>query len=220
MTASRQPEHACGRAHLGLVEVGDRLDVGCGVAEPREVAEQVLGAVLGAEHERVERLGEVVDHDHAAPRAGVPEPDVRAGHVGPRVGEAVEHRLDRDREQVLVGQADGGRRRLGVVEVHLLGVARRHAHGGDVARRRARGRRAPAPRPSRSRPRARSRAVPRPAALRHLAQRLPPWRRGSARAPPRREGARPGRATRRRRAPRRAPGGRRRPPRRSRRSRR
>ena len=81
----------------------------------------------------MEGLGEVVDHDHPAPRAGIPEPDVRAGDVGPPLGEARQDRLDRDREQVVVGQADGGRRRRGVVQVHLLGVPGREPHGGHVA---------------------------------------------------------------------------------------
>ena len=117
-----QPQQPRGRPHLGLVEVGDGLDVRRGVAEAGEVAEQVLGAVLGADHERVQLLGEVVDHDHPRPGAGIALPDRRLRQRRAHRLERLEDRVDADGQQVGLGQARRrGERR--VVDVHLLGVA-------------------------------------------------------------------------------------------------
>src|SRR4029079_11700052 len=103
----------------------DGLDVGGGVAEPGEVAEVVLAAVLGAQHQRVALLGEVVDGDHASAGAGVAEPQRRVVDGRAGGGDALQDRLDRDVHEVGVGQPGGGGAGAGVVDVHLLGVAGR-----------------------------------------------------------------------------------------------
>ena len=184
------PQHPRRRPHLGLVEVGDRLDIRRRVAEPGEVAEQVLGAILGADDERVQLLGEVVDHDHARPRAGVPLPDRRLPQRRARRRQA---RRSAGRSTRSAGSARAvpppgptprRRRRAPARCAATAAAPPRRARG------RAHARPAPSPPPSRSRPRGRSppsparrRASPRAAA--------PPFARAPARARPRRVAAPP-----------------------------
>ena len=117
------PRHARRGAHLGLVQIPDRLDVRRRVAEPREVAEVVFAAVLGPDHQRVQLLRQVVDRDHATRALALPNRSGLSCTVG-RTSATPSSIGSIDAVRRFAGGQPGRAAGLRVVEVDLLGMPR------------------------------------------------------------------------------------------------
>ena len=119
------------RAPLPLVQARQREDVGGAVAELGEEARDVLGGVVGADHEQPAVPGEGVLGDHAVAGLGVALGEVRQLCAGGPGDLAVE-RIDAGRHvdgDGLVGVDElHGRDGVGLVVLHAVGQAHPDEH--------------------------------------------------------------------------------------------
>ncbi len=94
----------CQLAHLGLVQVAQRVEPAGRIAVECGVAQQNLGLVARTDHQPAKRRRLVVQHDHAHARHDIAAP--QAGHLGETLQQRLGHGGDLDGRRLNPGRVD------------------------------------------------------------------------------------------------------------------